>query len=389
MLAVGMAKRAMEEAEARLFWPSGDRICADHVHDAYLRASLTTVLDGTACAVCGSAAPSVGLDELMDVVVAGLRANRSRAIDELYLDRESDSGYALASVVDTSDAVMDDLIGDVDDEVAELVARRLSPEDWFDPGDLWLIGSELMSSSWTSFVGWIRDTTIDFADIEHEPLPDHWTGEQADGIPPSQLLARLIHVIDSTGVLVEVPPTAWYRVSYLSPDVPRTAARLGAPPVEFATQPNRFSQAGVPAFYAATDAATAVAETPRDAARMAVLSRWIPSRPLNVVDLTRLPPAPSYWDIDHTNDRHWLTFLRGFAADVSIPIGPDDKVRDYRPTQAVSHAIRQRGKADGIVFASSKSGEPNCVLFIDNRHCVDASPSDGSELFVVLEEIIE
>ena len=383
---MGMAKRMMEEAETRMFWPSGDRICADHLHDAFLRTRLAPARYDTCCVACGLRTSSVDLDDLMEIVVASLQTNRRRAVDDLYLDRESKSGYALATVVDTSDAVMNDLIDAVDVQVAELIAERLQDEGWFDPGELWLIGTELMSSGWTNFVDWIKGKSIDLADIEHEPLPDQWMGEQADGIPPSRLLAQLIKVFDSTGALIELPPAAWYRITYLSPEEPRTAARLGAPPIEFATRPNRFSQVGVSAFYCASEPGTAFAETPRDALRDPVLSKWTPSRPLNVVDLTRLPRVPSYWDTDRTNERHWLTILQGFSADVSIPIGPDDKVRDYRPTQAVSHAIRQWGKADGIVFASSKTGTPNCVLFINNSQCVDAAQPNARDLLLVLEE---
>lgn len=384
---MGAAKRMMEDAEDRMFSLSADRICADHVHDAFLQTSLTATLNDTACAVCGARSSSVKLDDLMDIVVAGLRSNRRRAVDELYLDHDSKSGYALATVVDTTDAVKDDLIEAVDDQVAELIAERLQSDDWFDPGELWLIGTELMSSSWANFVEWIKETPVDFADIEHEPLPDQWMGENSDGIPPSELLARLIKVFDGGGALIQLAPTAWYRITHLSPGEPRTAARLGAPPIAFATQPNRFSQVGVSAFYGASEPGTAIAETPSDPDRDAVLSKWTPSRTVNVVDLTRLPAVPSYWDVDRTNERHWLTFLRDFSTDVSIPIGPDDKVRDYRPTQAVSHAIRQWGKADGIVFASSKSRMPDCVLFINNSQCVNDRPPDSSDLFLVLEEI--
>jgi RES domain len=146
---------------------------------------------------------------------------------------------------------------------------------------------------------------------------------------------------------------------------------------------------GESAFYGASDSGTAHHETPIDHSRKPVLSKWVPSRTLKVVDLTRFPTAPSYWDSARTEQRHWLHFLREFAAEVSVEIGPHDKVRDYRPTQAVSYAIREWGKADGIVFASSKSGKPNCVLFVGNGRCVDAYPTAGSDLYLVLEDVIE
>jgi hypothetical protein len=374
----------MEEAEARLFWPSGDQVCASHVHEAFLQSTATASASGQ-CVVCGSSDRTIELDALMDVVVAGLRANRSRAIDELYFDRESPSGYASASVVDTFDAVMNDLAGDVDDELAELIAQRLEPDDWFDPGDLWLLGSELLSSSWREFSDWIKDNPIDVSSVAAAPLPEHWYGEQADGIPPSRLLARLIELIDNAGLLIDRPIEPWHRVTYVGEGEVPSAKRLGSPPLEFATQPNRFSPVGVSAFYATVDPATAIAETPVDPTSRPVLSAWLPSRPLRVVDLTLLPPIPSYWDVERTTERHWLTFLKGFSADVSVPISPDDRIRDYRPTQAVSHAIREWGEADGIVFASSKSGEPNCVLFVDNDHCVDELPPEArTDLFLAV-----
>lgn len=390
MFDMGLVKRAMEEAEAHLFWPSDDRLCQDHIRDAFLIASLGLRARGGECVVCRSTTSSmVELDALMDIVVAALRTYRRRAVDELYHDSESESGYALASVVDTWDAVLTDLAGDVDDDVAELIAQRLEPEQWFDPGDIWLEGSELLAASWEGFSEWIKITEVDFAKVSSQPLPESWLGEQADGIPISQLLGRLIEVIEKAGLVVPIAPQPWYRVSYLSDEDPRTAARLGTPPARYASQANRFSPPGVAAYYAAATRRTAVIETPSDPIRRPVVSEWLPSRSLKVVDLTNLPAAPSYWDVSQFDTRQWLRFLKGFAADVSVPIQEADRIRDYRPTQAVSHALREWGGADGIVFSSSKTSEPCCVLFVDNAHCVDSPATSTTELFLTLMRLSE
>jgi len=106
------------------------------------------------CVVCGRAdASTVGLDELCDRVVDVICQYRRRAIDELFHDPESESGYALPGgpVEDTADVLMDLFDGALDGELLEHLVRVFEPQYWFDPCVLWLGGAELHLDAWSGF----------------------------------------------------------------------------------------------------------------------------------------------------------------------------------------------------------------------------------------------
>lgn len=376
----------MEEAEEHLFWPSHDHLCAVHVQETFLRETLEPTDPGERCVICGADYRlTLALDDLSDLVVEALRANWRRAIEHLSYDSESPSGYALVPVLDTYDVVLSDLQGAVDDEVASMVASHLAEEQWFDPASLWLEGSELLQFSWEQFAGWVRSSTTPLSAIGNEPLPTAWAGPQADGIPARHLLPTLVEVVEDAGLIRTVAPGPWYRIVELrAGDVP-TPGRLGTAPVHLATQANRFNPPGQPAFYAATDQRTASAETPRSASSSRLVGVWRASRPLHLVDLVDLPALPSYWDIGKKRLRDVILFLRQFADQVTARVEPDDRSVDYRPTQAVSHALQELGAADGILYRSAKTAGACCVLFVDQSHCIHSGPTmPADELFLLL-----
>lgn len=292
-------------------------------------------------------------------------------------------------MVDTYDAVIDDLAGSVDEDTSLLIAGRLEPEQWYQTGMLWLEGEELLSVSWHDFAHWILDSSVELEEIGLQPTPEHWMGEQADGILPSLMLPRLIEVLESSEVIKFVPSGRWHRATQLTEDEVPSASRLGTAPPHRADRPNRFSERGKPWFYGAADCHTAVLEIDSDPTRQTFTGEWIPSRPLRVVDLTQLPPLPSIWDHAQAPLRQLLLFLSSFAKDVSKRVPSISSQREYRPTQAVSYSIHQAGGIDGILYSSSKTGEPCCILFVDNEHCVESPAAvDDRELYLSLAEVV-
>jgi len=124
-----------------------------------------------------------------------------------------------------------------------------------------------------------------------------------------------------------------------------TAKDLGAPPPEAAAQ-SRMSPAGIPMFYAADDAETALAETvdpPRTRVKAATIGTFETTDDCRIVDLRRLPAPPSYFD-DSPEARALqapLGFLHGFRHDVSARIERDGRIHvEYVPTQVVCEYLR-------------------------------------------------
>lgn len=372
----------MEEAETRLFWPSGRAVCVSHVLQLDVASRVARSDLGGECAVCGShTASGLDLDSLLDLIVSVIRCYRRRAIDDLFHDPETESGYATASVSFTDEVVWELTAGDLDDDLAELVASEIEDDQWYDPSTMWLSGRELLVFSWQQFSerALKYGPSLDGLVAEDDDL---WAGEAADGIPPSQMMPRLSRLVTELGLVsvidVDVP---WYRAVPLAPHEAPSAGRLGTAPPEYAIQSNRMTPAGIPMFYGALDEATALLEagTPPPGER-AIVGRWTPTRPLHVLDLTKLPPAPSFYDVERAWERQALMFLEHFAGEVSQPLeaGADAAIA-YRPTQAFTAHVREDLDVDGIVYHSSLNGTPCCVLFVVNPDCVEAADTNSSD----------
>ena len=139
------------------------------------------------------------------------------------------------------------------------------------------------------------------------------------------------------------------------------------------------SPAGIVMFYGAFDSETAIWETfqpNREHATNKVVSvaQFRSNRPLTVLDLTNLPSRPSFFGDYEMH--HAISFLWDFNQDLTKPIARDGMEHlDYVPTQIVSEYFRHRFETeggsllDGIVYLSSKTSSPACVLFFDQYDC--------------------
>src|SRR5688572_9060324 len=87
---------------------------------------------------------------------------------------------------------------------------------------------------------------------------------------------------------------------------------------------------------------------------------WQSARPLQVLDLSELPPVPSIF----AASREWrgvLLFLREFVKSISAPVVHDGREHiEYVPTQILTDYFRRKVTAldgsalDGIVYPSAR-----------------------------------
>jgi hypothetical protein len=373
---MGLAKRAQEEAEARLFWPSDDVACDWHVENDYLRERLRCDnSESDSCVVC-RACPDcvVPLDDLLDIVAALLRRYWGLALEDLFFDDESEDGFAGPSVSTTDEIVLHNFYRDLDEDLLELVSQRMLDDQWYDPADLWLQGSELLTYSWQLFAESVVEGR------GHATDRDSFMGEHADGIPPELMLDRLALVVEDLALVTHVDAPL-YRAIHIDASEPTTPKRLGTVPTSLATRPNRMSPPGTPMFYGALDAETAVAEIgPAPHGQRIVIGKWRPNRSLKLLDLATVPPPPSFYEVARATDREGLLFLGKFADEISKPIAPTEAEQLYRPTQTVTLYFRnERPELDGILYRSARTGAACVVLFIENDHCVASFPVDSSK----------
>jgi len=324
------------------------------------------------CSYCNrfGAAP---LQTLVDAVLDGIGHEWTDPVDELmYIGREG--GYQ-GDVTDGEDLVRWEIDPfttneDITDDVAESL-QHLS----FTKRDYGLLfRHEALDFAWSDFAEQVKHRTryLFLTVDDDDDHPDH--------IPPGRMLTVLggeVQRVGCTRVLHKGSTLVRVRVD-AAPAVHRTAEALGSPPPAAARWPNRMSPAGIPMFYAALERRTALAETmdpTRDASRVATVGTWVATRDLLFLDLTGIGPVPSLFEEERRHLRGAIRFLRRFSAEVSKPISEDEEHLEYVPTQIVTeyfrHAYRTDGGAalDGILYRSSRTGEPACVIFAEPDDC--------------------
>lgn len=140
---------------------------------------------------------------------------------------------------------------------------------------------------------------------------------------------------------------------------------LGPPPPAFASN-GRMNPRGIPYFYTAEDANTAIIESRSRFGFSNVHARFETIVPIRVVDINRsLAFRPkNIFDPEYRHEEHWVSsFLYDFHCEISRPITDAGALLDYVPTQVFSEYIRYLGY-NGIRFRSSvHNGGTNCVLF--------------------------
>lgn len=144
------------------------------------------------------------------------------------------------------------------------------------------------------------------------------------------------------------------------------ARELHAPPPEI-TPSNRMNVERAPAFYAAFDNKTAIAEVRPSRGSRVVVGGFTTTRKLKIFDFTSLAknsaPYFSIWSedfVDRSRNRRLLLRLQDRIAR-PIPLGME---HEYLDTQVVADYLHSCLKFDGVMFESTQEdGGTNVVLF--------------------------
>jgi hypothetical protein len=152
---------------------------------------------------------------------------------------------------------------------------------------------------------------------------------------------------------------------------------LGPPPRRFRTA-GRMNAAGVPAFYAAFEFDTCVAEIRPSVGSQIVGAGFQIVRPIVVLDTTRFERPirrRSVFSSNYTERLQQWSFMQRFMYEISRPVLPDDTLLDYIPTQAVAEFIcnelevyvgGDKRNVDAIIFSSAqRPNGRNIVIFGD------------------------
>jgi RES domain len=129
------------------------------------------------------------------------------------------------------------------------------------------------------------------------------------------------------------------------------ARELGAPPRD-KTRAGRMNVEYIPAFYAAFSEETAVAEIRPGIGEQVAVGEFEVQKELRVFDFTAFSRAKDdEWNAAYEHTRYH--FIKQMEDEISKPILPFEKQREYIPTQMVAEYLREYFDCDAVVYRSA------------------------------------
>ncbi|MFD5397885.1 HEPN-associated N-terminal domain-containing protein [Streptomyces sp. NPDC127097] len=375
---MGYWKNRAIQIEEQGWAPTDDVwVCEQCVNEPFLAAIVKDAArEGEECSYCGES-PAAELDIFVDAFTQGVFARYGDA--EGTLPYDSEDGVYIGYTLDT-----DEMVGEYchifrEPLFQEAVVDAINDKIWTDLHSWYTSPSEAISTGWERFreavmyesryVFWQRK---DWQDQEYD----------ADGVHPARIMQSLSEHIDEHNLYrtVEVSDTFWRARTRTETEASWGAKDLGTAGREHAKQANRMSPAGIPMFYGAEDADTAVRESlVRTSDTHVSVAAFRGTQRFTVVDLTgsRLPEPPSEFDVERLTERYGILFLKDFTKDLTREVRPTFEQIEYVPTQILMeyllkvHHPKGGGSVDGLIYTSAVTGKTCVVLDVPNKRCID------------------
>jgi hypothetical protein len=159
------------------------------------------------------------------------------------------------------------------------------------------------------------------------------------------------------------PAESYYRarVNKIDESQKKNASEMGAPPRESA-RAGRLNPVGIPYLYVSWDQKTCIAEVRPWMGACVSVARFVPKKPLQVVNLNYSAPKPPDKKLQKGDEKQYMNFVKFMSLTLARPQDPDDEI-SYIPTQYIAEKFKRRG-FDGVAYQSvlHKHGT-NMVLF--------------------------
>jgi HEPN/RES N-terminal domain 1/RES domain len=358
---MGQYKQYLLECEGRGYYSKDTYVCSKCVADKFLADVVKQNLISDKCYYCNKKSKK-DIAASFDIVIE----NIWEAISNYYRDAQDiDLPWADGSRIQ-EDYYTNDIIDDFDpgwpEKFREDICNSLTGNNWVSCSQgRWYEVDKATSlrHDWKNFCNHVvYKTRYLFLSEPHEE--DMFEYEQT--IPVRSFLDELGKIINKCKMIKCLDQDIkFYRVRENKNGVIYSEFdELGVPPFSKATS-GRMNPAGIPYFYLASNHQTAKAETIAEENKGYCLATFTLKKRVKLLDLTKLPPAPSIFNHNEYNTLCYLHFIESFVKDVIKPIEKDGKEHiDYVPTQIVSEYFRHRFRGEdnscinGIIYPSSR-----------------------------------
>jgi hypothetical protein len=388
---MGFVKERYMEMQALGYRSLGDKsVCSHCFGDYAIRDFIKSIADERKCDYCGRRGRkpiAASMDEVLRFIAQGIRAEWGDPNNEgvgweggwqgaEVIDSDELIRYTIEELWETNEAVMDDLV------------EAFSDCEWCQRNPYGLRPDQALVLSWGQFSEQVKHRTR-YVFFRLQRKEDNRFGIY-DTVDPALMLDKLSQVISSLNLVdTIILDRLLYRVRSHDAQTHYSMAKdLGPPPPEKAIA-SRMSPAGIPMFYGAYDAKTALAETKpfKRGYTCATVGIFKPLYTIRVLNLMKLNPVPSLFDEEKRHLRPQLIFMKSFVEDLRKPIKKDSRVHiEYVPTQVFTEYIRylytdaEESPVQGIVYPSARvKGGVSVVLFYENEDCCDISDPDSGK----------
>lgn len=366
---MGMAKRYMEEVDARGWSDVGTTICSACVVDEALVRAIQTHGGTDSCDYCVATphAPdaSAPIELVLEMIVDGLKYEYESPAEQMAWDE----GF-VGTVFDTWDLLCEFGVTERED-VHETLHGAIGNEQWCQRDPYAATPAEALTWGWEAFREFVKHRRR-FTFL----TADDSTAEGVGMIPMHAMPAAIADAVKEVGLVKELPDGAeWWRVRpHPASETYSAASDLGTPP-DAVARDNRMSPKGIGAFYGASTPTGARAEVAGYASPShdGSIGKFVTTTPLAIVDLRELPDYPSLFDRNRRHLRAPIEFLYGFVKDATEVADPSDQQNlDYVPTQVVAETFRYDLPVDGLLWKSSKDPSiTSCVLFVSSTRVTE------------------
>ncbi len=375
---MGQQSEMMIEAMDQWWGASGKFVCENCLTASSLQKAIReNIVPDHNCSFCENDR-AASLDYLMEHhIMPAIWNEYTEAVNELnWVD-----GEWLGEYQDTYDLI-EDVIGGYDGtdfgDLTETIRDSIRDTHWCRQNYYGVQPEETRLFRWRGFAHIVKHTTrYFFGDtiIEKEP-------SEQDETDILGFLNDLKEIIERELLWNMRPKTVIFRAR-VDKTKHTSIQELGAPPYHKACYSNRMTPAGISMLYGALDAQTAkaeVGELKSDKIMTLASIRLIPE--IQVVDFTRLPPPPDFFDLDKSSRRYLCQFLWSFVKELAAPIEKDGREHiQYVPTQVLTEYLKTTLLVNGMIFPSSRYAGGKCVVlwskdFVPNR----SGNSSGLEL---------